>query len=141
MSNKLIIEAYKRQVEMDPSRGPYYLRCLQTIGLWRGDPGVSIAEAVSLEYSEDRYTDFDLLDAYRYFQLDINNKALTEDEILGRFFARIGDSSDDVEPRRQLWRIGDHLRSEKIRAVVQERMCSFRIKVLEYTDPSRAIYC
>ena len=128
MSNKLIIEAYKRQVEMDVSRGPYYLRCLETIGHWRGDLGLSIAQAVSLEYSKDRYTDLDLCDAYRYFQLDINNKSLTEDEILGRFFARISDSRDDAEARRQLWRIGDYLGSEKIKAVVQERTCSFWIK-------------
>ncbi|KAL1959884.1 hypothetical protein VTO42DRAFT_1029 [Malbranchea cinnamomea] len=123
MSNQLIIEAYNRQIATDPSRAPYYLRCLQTIGLWRGDPGgISIAQAVSIEYANGRYTDNDVPEAYRYFQLDYRDKSLTEDAILGSFFARVGDSADDMEPRRQLWRIGDHLKNEKIKAVAEERV-------------------
>lgn len=121
MSNQLVIDAYRRQVVTDRSRGPYYLRCLQTIGLWRGDAGISIAEAVSMEYSEGKYTDNDVLEAYRYFQLDPREAALTDDDILGRFFARVGDSPDD-EARTHLFRIGDDLDSEKIKAVSAERM-------------------
>jgi ubiquitin carboxyl-terminal hydrolase 25/28 len=123
MSNDLIVEAYNRQIATNPSGAPYYLRCLQSIGLWRGEVGgASIMSAVSDEYANGRYTDYEVPQAYRYFQLDPNDKNLTDDAIIGSFFARLGDSADDMEPRRQLWRIGDSLNSEKIKAVAEERM-------------------
>jgi ubiquitin carboxyl-terminal hydrolase 25/28 len=73
--------------------------------------------SVSDEHANGRYTDHDIPRAFRYFQLDPNDPNLTEDAIIGSFFARLRDSPDDMEPRRQLWRIGDSLDSEKIRAV------------------------
>lgn len=130
MSNDLIIEAYNRQMVTDPPRATYYLRCLQSIGLWRGDPGgVSIAQAVSYEYNTGRYADNDIPEAFSYFQLDYRDENVSEDAIIGTFFARIGDSaSDDMEPRRQLWRVGDTLGSEKIKAVAEERAFIFRLR-------------
>ena len=122
MSNDLIIEAYNRQISVDPDRATYYLRCLQSIGAWRGDSGgVSIAQAVSYEYNIGRYADNDIPEAFNYFSLDYRNENLSEDAIIGSFYARVGDSANDMEPRRQLWRIGDTLGSEKIKAVAEER--------------------
>lgn len=123
MSADLIIEAYNRQVETDPRRGPYYLRCLRSIGEWRrNSDGEKIDNLVTLECSGSRYADDDIPRAYNYFQLDDRNRNLTDDDIIGSFFAHIRDTANDTEVRRQLWRIGDSRGSEKIKAVAEERM-------------------
>ncbi|KKZ64949.1 hypothetical protein EMCG_09145 [[Emmonsia] crescens] len=123
MSADLIIEAYNRQVETDPRRGPYYLRCLRSIGEWRrNSDGEKIDNLVTLECSGSRYADDDIPRAYNYFQLDYRNRNLTDDDIIGSFFAHLRDTANDTEVRRQLWRIGDSRGSEKIKAVAEERV-------------------
>ncbi|OJD19722.1 hypothetical protein AJ78_00345 [Emergomyces pasteurianus Ep9510] len=123
MSADLIIEAYNRQIETDPRRGPYYLRCLRAIGEWRrNSDGKKIDNLVTLECSGSRYADDDIPRAYNYFQLDYRNRNLTDDDIIGSFFAHLRDTTNDTEPRRQLWRIGDSRGSEKIKSVAEERV-------------------
>lgn len=124
MSADLIIEAYNRQIETDPGRSPYYLRCLRHIGEWRRvTDGEKINNLVTLECSGSRYADDDIPRAYKYFQLDYGNRNLTDDDIIGSFFARLRDTANDTETRRQLWRIGESRGSEKIKSVAEERMC------------------
>ncbi|EEH48859.2 ubiquitin-specific protease UBP2 [Paracoccidioides brasiliensis Pb18] len=123
MSADLIIEAYNRQIETDPRRAPYYLRCLRSIGEWRrNSDGAKIDHLVTLECSGYRYADDDIPRAYNYFQLDYRNRNLTDDDIIGSFFALLRDTPNDTEPRQQLWRIGDSRGSEKIKSVAEERI-------------------
>ncbi len=123
MPGDLIVEAYRRQLETDPARAPYYLRCLRAIGRWREEmDDRAIDHAVAMEYANGRYADDDVPNAYQYFQLDYRDETLTDDAIIGSFFARLGDSANDMEVRRQLWRIGDSRGSEKIRSVAEERV-------------------
>ncbi|PGH15104.1 hypothetical protein AJ79_02630 [Helicocarpus griseus UAMH5409] len=125
MSADLIIEAYNRQVETDPQRAPYYLRCLRTIGQWRHNlDGRKITDFVTLECSGYRYADDDIPRAYSYFRLNYRDRNLTDDNIIGCFFALLRDTPEDTEPRRQLWRIGDSRGSEKIKAVAEERVAT-----------------
>ncbi|KAG5297235.1 ubiquitin carboxyl-terminal hydrolase [Histoplasma ohiense] len=123
MSADLIIEAYNRQIETDPGRSPYYLRCLRHIGEWRRvTDGEKINNLVTLECSGSRYADDDIPRAYKYFQLDYRNRNLTDDDIIDSFFARLRDTANDTETRRQLWRIGESRGSEKIKSVAEERL-------------------
>ncbi|KAF3490497.1 ubiquitin-specific protease [Arthroderma uncinatum] len=124
MSNELIIEAYRRQVKLAPARGSYYLRCLRSIGHWR-DPvdGKPIQNFVEYEYETGKYADDDLPDSYRYFNFDyFKERLITDDAIIGSFYARLEDTQNDMELRKHLWRIGDHRKSEKIKAVAEERV-------------------
>lgn len=122
MSNELIIEAYSRQIEVDPARAPYYFRCLRSITHWRGPlSGRLLSDFLSGELADGKYADDDVLDSYQYFRLNYHDKSLTDDAIIGTFFARLQDSGNDVEPRRHLWRIGDHRGSQKIKDTADER--------------------
>lgn len=123
MPSNLIVEAYRRQVETDPKRVPYYLRCLKCVGGWRRDTdGKSIEHAISLEYASGRYADDDIPNAYKYFELDYDDPTLSDDTIVASFFSRLNDSPHDMEPRRQLWRIGDSRGSEKLKSAAEESM-------------------
>jgi ubiquitin carboxyl-terminal hydrolase 25/28 len=88
----------------------------------------AIEHVVSMEYTKGRYADDDVPAAYQYFQLDYRNQTLTDDTIIGSFFARLGDSANDMEIRRQLWRIGDSRGSEKIKSVAEERVFYLRYR-------------
>ncbi|WEW60585.1 ubiquitin-specific protease ubp2 [Emydomyces testavorans] len=126
MSSDLILEAYRKQIQCHPERASYYFKCLRSIGQWRGEyDGRAIARFVEQQYAEGRYADDDVPDAYRFFQLDIKDTSLTDDTIIGSFFARLQDSPDEAEPRRQLWRIGDYRRSQAIKAVAEESKPAF----------------
>ncbi|EER23341.1 Ubiquitin carboxyl-terminal hydrolase family protein [Coccidioides posadasii C735 delta SOWgp] len=121
MSSELIIEAYRNQVQCDPDRSSYYFKCLRSIGHWRGElEGKTIAEFIEEQYAEGKYADDDIPDAYRFFQLDINDRSLSDETIIGSFFARLEDSPNEAEPRRQLARIGDYRRSQAIKSVAEE---------------------
>ncbi|KMU81934.1 hypothetical protein CISG_09402 [Coccidioides immitis RMSCC 3703] len=121
MSSELIIEAYRNQVQCDPDRSSYYFKCLRSIGHWKGElEGKTIAEFIEEQYAEGKYADDDIPDAYRFFQLDINDRSLSDETIIGSFFARLEDSPNEAEPRRQLARIGDYRRSQAIKSVAEE---------------------
>jgi ubiquitin carboxyl-terminal hydrolase 25/28 len=124
MTSDQIIAAYRQQVLTDPERAPYYLRCLQAIGCWRDETdGGKITQSASLEYADGKYTDEDIPDAYRFFGLDYPDRYLTDDVIIGNFYARLADTSNELETRRQLWRIGDSRRSEKLKSTAEDRGC------------------
>ncbi|KAI9932783.1 ubiquitin-specific protease ubp2 [Aspergillus wentii] len=123
MSSHLIVEAFNRQVSVDPGRTPLYLNCLKSIGGLRGgDDAIIIDQAVQVAYAEGKYTDQDVIDAYKYFGLNQNDISLTEDTIVGKFYAFLSSTNLDVEPRQQLWRIGDSRRSERIKSAAEDRV-------------------
>jgi ubiquitin carboxyl-terminal hydrolase 25 len=121
MSSALIVNAYKRQVSVNPARAPHYLKCLIMIGDSRGRfDGDTIEQAVSIAYTEGRYTDKDIIHAYKYFGLDPQDSGLADEIIIGKFYAFLGDTTHENETRQQLWRIGDSRRSERIKAAAEE---------------------
>ncbi|EED17662.1 ubiquitin C-terminal hydrolase, putative [Talaromyces stipitatus ATCC 10500] len=123
MASDLIIEAYHRQVAVDPSRGPHYLQCLSSIAQWRGGPDRdTINEAVTIAYSRGAYTTSDIFKAYEYFDLNPNDTTLTDDVIIGRFHAYLSSTTQETEARQQLWRIGDVRESERIKSAAEDRV-------------------
>ncbi|KAK2768671.1 ubiquitin-specific protease ubp2 [Arachnomyces sp. PD_36] len=123
MSSEAIVEAYYQQIRTDPERARYYLRCLREIGRWRETTDAAVVNmAVAKEYSEDKFADDDIPNAYKFFQLDYRDSSLTDEYILGAFDARIRDTADEQDTRKQLLRIGDHRGSEKIRAAAKDRV-------------------
>lgn len=135
MSSKLITSAYIQQTRCDPDRAPYYFKCLRAIGHWRESyDGGEIAKFVQQRYAEGAFADDDIPDAYRFFQLDMGDKSLTDENIIGSFYARLDDSPDEAEPRRQLLRIGNYRNSASIKAVAEER------RDFEFSLTTRYIY-
>lgn len=121
MSSPLIVEAFNRQVSVDPARTPLYLKCLKSIGNLRGGEDEEIIDrAVQVAYAEGKYTYEDVIDAYKYFGLSHEDRNLTDDSIIGKFYAFLSSTNQENESRRQLWRIGDSRRSERIKAAAEE---------------------
>ncbi|KAL4990445.1 hypothetical protein BDW68DRAFT_154250 [Aspergillus falconensis] len=126
MLTSSIIEAFNRQVAVDPGRGPGYLQCLKEIGSLRGgEDAEAINRAVETAYSEGNlYTDADITEAYKYFGLGRDDPRLTEDSIIGTFYAYLSSTTQETETRRQLWRIGDSRRSERIKSAAEDRVAT-----------------
>jgi ubiquitin carboxyl-terminal hydrolase 25/28 len=121
MSSELIIEAYNCQIAVDPARAAHYLKCLKTIGTLRGGPDLeTIDQAVMIAYSEGRYTEEDVLIAYRHFGLNPLDPNLTDENIVGKFHAYLGSTNQEADNRKHLWRIGDFRRSEQIKAAAED---------------------
>lgn len=121
MSSTSIVEAYNRQVSVDPARTSLYLKCLKTIGTLRGGEDEAIIDtAVQLAYSEGKYTDDDVIDAYKYFGLSHGDKRITDDNIIGKFYAFLSATNQETETRTQLWRIGDSRGSDRIKSAAEE---------------------
>ncbi|PYH46810.1 ubiquitin-specific protease UBP2 [Aspergillus saccharolyticus JOP 1030-1] len=123
MSSATIIEAFNRQVAVDPARSPLYLKCLKEIGQLRGgDDAAVIEQAVIKAYAEGRFTDEDVVDAYKYFGLAHDNPRLTEDSIIGTFNAYLSSttSAQEEESRRQMRIIGESRRSDRIKSVADD---------------------
>lgn len=123
MSSSLIVEAYQCQISVNPARGPHYLQCLKTIADLRGGPDrEEIEQAIIAAYSEGRYTPEDVFHAYKYFGLDPHDPNLTEEAIIGKFYAFLGSTTRETESRTQLWRIGDWRHNERIKSAAEDRM-------------------
>jgi ubiquitin carboxyl-terminal hydrolase 25/28 len=125
MSSALIVNAYKRQVSVNPARAPHYLKCLIMIGESRGRlDGDTIEQAVMIAYSEGRYTEEDVVHAYKYFGLEPHDSSLTDENILGKFYAFLGDTTNETETRKQLWRIGHSRKNERIKSAAEDRVAT-----------------
>ncbi|KAA8649813.1 ubiquitin-specific protease UBP2 [Aspergillus tanneri] len=123
MSSSLIIDAFNRQVSVDPARSSIYLECLKSIGNLRGgEDGDLIEQAVQVAYAEGKYTNEDVVNAYRYFGLSHDDTRLTEDSIIGKFYAYLSSTNQEHETRQQLWRIGNSRRSERIKSAAEDRV-------------------
>ncbi|KAJ5606404.1 hypothetical protein N7510_009185 [Penicillium lagena] len=125
MASSMIVEAFNRQVSVDPARTPLYLRCLKSIATLRGGADWEIIDqAVQFAYSEGKYTDEDVADAYKYFGLNGDDPNLTEDIIIKTFYVFIGSTAQaqETEARQQLWRIGHSRRSERIQSASEDRV-------------------
>ncbi|KAL4865989.1 hypothetical protein BDV12DRAFT_173679 [Aspergillus spectabilis] len=126
MLTSSIIEAFNRQIAVDPGRAPGYLRSLKEIGLLRGgEDAVVINRALEAAYTENNlYTEADVADAYKYFGLSHDDPRLTEDSIIGKFYAYLSSTPQETETRRQLWRIGDSRKSERIKSAAEDRVAT-----------------
>lgn len=121
MSSELIIEAYNRQISVDPARSSLYLKSLKVIGdLRRGQDGQLIDRVVQEAYAEGKYTDDELIAAYEYFGFRRNDPSLTDEDIIGKFHAFLKDTGHETETRKQLWTIGDWRRSEQIKSAAED---------------------
>lgn len=122
MSSATIVEAYNQQVSVDPARAPFYLKCLKSIGTLRGGQDWDIIDqAVQVAYSEGKYTDDDVVEAYKYFGLWRDDPNLTDDSIIGKFYAFLSSTNQETEARQQLWRIGHSRQSERIKSASEDR--------------------
>ncbi|KAL4908121.1 hypothetical protein BDW74DRAFT_146881 [Aspergillus multicolor] len=128
MSTSSILDAFSRQITVDRERGPRYLQCLKEIGLLRrGEDEEAINRAVETACSEGNlYLDSDITEAYKYFGLGRDDSRLTEDSIIGTFYAYLSSvsSAQETEARRQLWRIGDSRKSERIKSAAEDRIAT-----------------
>ncbi|KAL5340525.1 hypothetical protein BJX70DRAFT_361255 [Aspergillus crustosus] len=126
MLTSSVIEAFNRQIAVDPGRAPGYLKCLKEIGLLRGgEDAVAIDRAVETACTEHNlYTEADIVEAYRYFGLSHDDPRLTEDSIIGKFYAYLSSTPQETETRRQLWRIGDSRKSERIKSAAEDRVAT-----------------
>ncbi|KAJ5567536.1 hypothetical protein N7535_006842 [Penicillium sp. DV-2018c] len=123
MSSSTIIEAYKRQVTVDPGNSQVWLSALKAIGYLRGGEDKELVDAaVSEAYADGKYALEDVTAAYQYFGLHSDDPNLTEESIIGKFYAFVNSTNNDVEARRQLWRIGDSLASEAIKSAAEDRV-------------------
>ncbi|KAJ5729931.1 uncharacterized protein N7483_004439 [Penicillium malachiteum] len=148
MSSPLIIDSYHRQVVADPGNAARYLACLKEIGTLRGgEDGEIIDQAVQQAYSEGRYTYDDVAEAYRFFGLNHEDREVSDETIIGKFYALISapgsnvrhrrdpapspstpplnETSWDAEIRRHLWLIGDNMGNQRIKATSEDRVENF----------------
>jgi ubiquitin carboxyl-terminal hydrolase 25/28 len=125
MAASAIVDAYDRQVSVDPGRAPLYLQCLKAIATLRGGEDYEIIDqAVQNAYLEGKYTDDDVVESFRYFGLKHNDYSLTEDTIIGNFYAYLSSTSPEKEneSRKHLWRIGASRDSDRIKAASEDRV-------------------
>jgi ubiquitin carboxyl-terminal hydrolase 25/28 len=123
MSSLAVIEAYNRQVLVDPGRTPIYLSALKAISFLRGGKDEeTIHIAVQGAYEQGKYTVDDVVGAYQYFNLHRDDPNLTEDSIIGKFYAFLSSTTQDTQARQQLWRIGDSRGSARIKAASEDRV-------------------
>jgi ubiquitin carboxyl-terminal hydrolase 25/28 len=127
MLTSSIIEAFSRQVSVDPGRAPGYLECLKEIGSLRGgDDKDAIDRAVQEAYADGNiYTEADVANAYKYFGLSSDDPRLTEDSIIGKFYAYLSSTTQETETRKQLWTIGDSRKSERIKSAAEDSRHSY----------------
>lgn len=122
MSATMIVDSYHRQVSVDPSRAPHYLKCLKSVGTLRGGEDWEIIQhAVQTAYSEGRFDDEDVLEAYKYFGFQQNDLHFDEEALIGKFYAFLSSTTQETETRRQLWIIGEDRGSERIKAASEDR--------------------
>lgn len=121
MSSELIIEAYNRQVSVDPARTPLYLNSLKTISELRGgQEGDVIDRVVQEAYADGKFTEADIVAAYQYFGFQRDDPSLTDESIVGKFHAFLKDTAHETETRTQLWRIGAYRKSEQIKSAAED---------------------
>jgi ubiquitin carboxyl-terminal hydrolase 25/28 len=80
----------------------------------------TIDQAVMIAYSEGRYTEEDVIIAYRHFGLDPFDASLTDENIIGKFHSYLDSTTHETENRKHLWRIGDFRKSEQIKAAAED---------------------
>ena len=117
--DQLIIFAYQRQIDIDPTNVPYYLECLQ--GLGEGRKSEDLQTQAAIEASSDKISLKDIRNAYKDLGLDYNSTLLDDDTIIGTFQARVSDAPrQEQELRRALHIIGRNRWSEKIEFVASK---------------------
>ncbi|KAL2853835.1 hypothetical protein BJY01DRAFT_206505 [Aspergillus pseudoustus] len=128
MSTSSIIEVFNHKVSRDAGRAPEYMKCLKEIGSLRGgEDAEAINHAAEVAAAEGNfYTDTDIAEAYKYFGIKPDDQRLTEDSIIGKFYAYLSSTTQETETetRRQLWRIGESRKSERIKSAAEDRVAT-----------------
>ncbi|KAI9797872.1 MAG: ubiquitin-specific protease ubp2 [Piccolia ochrophora] len=123
-SDKLLIFAYGRQVSVDSGNASYYFDCLHTITEQRKSE--QLETKVAMMESSGQVGMKDLRRAYEYFGLDINDKTLQDDHIIGVFHSRVSDAPRQEEDMRQHLRvIGMARQSDTIKAVASNKLSTY----------------
>jgi ubiquitin carboxyl-terminal hydrolase 25/28 len=130
-SDELIVFAYERQRESDPSNRPYYLECLQ--GISKGRNSEELQEKSVMAVSMGEHTMSDIEDAYKFFAIDPNID-FGDEHIIGLYKSRIDAAPRQKEEARQfLLTIGQARNSERIQEVANDRDMSVD-EALEYLN-------
>ncbi|KJX94272.1 ubiquitin carboxyl-terminal hydrolase like protein [Zymoseptoria brevis] len=110
-ADELVVFAFDRQFECDPSNGPYYLECLQVITAARGTEQLQLKVA-TLE-SQDLISRRDLTNAYRSLNC---TRTESDERILGLFQVRQSDTgpSGQEDLRQALYKIGMSRQSQRL---------------------------
>ncbi len=112
--------AYDCQKFCDPQNIPYYLECLQTIAVGR-DNSEDLQTKAIIEESEGQISLKDVRQAYSSLGLNVEDKHLADDTIIGTFQARISDAPrQEVEMRKDLRIIGQHRSSRRIELIASQ---------------------
>lgn len=122
-----------------------YLSALKAIGFLRGGQDKEVIDiAVQAAYDQGKYDVEDVVSAYQYFNLHFDDPNLTEDSIIGKFYAFLSSTTQDTEARLQLWRIGDSRGSARIKAASEDRVliqsCCLQPRMRANFD-NRCFYC
>lgn len=115
----LIVFAYQRQIDVDPSNTPYYFECLQ--GLGEGRNSEDLQTQAAIEASSGKIILKDIKDAYKDLGLDFKQHHLDDETIIGTFQARVSDAPrQESELRRALQIIGQSRSSKKIQFIASK---------------------
>lgn len=118
-SDDLVVFAYRKQVETDAGRAPWYLSYLRQAANMRSSD-ILLTE-IALATSQGSFDAEQLQDAYRYFGLSFESPPHDDDYIIGLFTSRLDDARrHEREMRENLKIIGVHRSSQKIIAVAEE---------------------
>jgi ubiquitin carboxyl-terminal hydrolase 25/28 len=115
-SDALVIFAYKKQLETDPSRFAWYLSYLNQISRVRQSDEIELE--IVLQQSEGRFTLEQVDEAYRYFGFTMPDA--DDEHIIGTYKSRLSDAPrQDSEMREQLRIIGEHRQSARIKDIAK----------------------
>jgi ubiquitin carboxyl-terminal hydrolase 25/28 len=117
-SDELIIWAYKRQCETDPTNRPYLFECLEKIAQSRVTEALQVE--VATQRSQGAFTLEEVFAAARALGIE-NVDTAEESLIIGTFQARLLDAPrQELTMRHQLDIIGQYRNSHTILAVAQK---------------------
>ena len=120
----LVYFAYTRQISIDKENTPYYLQCLQTIA--EGRESEDLGTKAVVEESEGRFSLRDVKQAYGNLGLNVQDRNLADDTIIGSFQARLSDApKQETLLRRDLGIVGKHRRSFKIQNMAAQAVSNY----------------
>ncbi|KAF2838591.1 cysteine proteinase, partial [Patellaria atrata CBS 101060] len=113
-ADDLLLFAYDRQVKTDPRNSPYYFDCLG--GIAKGRESEDLELKVATLASSGQIGREEVLKAFAYLAIDSkHNTALSDDNILGHYRARLRDTPESkVGELQQMLRIIGRARNSEL---------------------------
>ncbi|KAF2758157.1 cysteine proteinase [Pseudovirgaria hyperparasitica] len=103
-SDQLVIFAYKRQIESDPSNTAYYFECIEDLA--KGRNSETLATEVQILASQGQVNRKQVRQAYKYFNIDPDMSQTSDTFIINQYRARLADvSSNQERDMREMLRI------------------------------------